>query len=228
MSLPSGLAFFRYVILAILSAYFLEGIVKRMPFVRDDGGRSAAGFASNNVGDCVCRSVAIASGRPYHKIYDALARGNETQRRSKRTHPAHCGVRSASDGVYVQRKWFKDYMRRLGFEWVPTMRIGQGCKVHLRANELPKGRLVVEVSKHSTAVIDGVIHDTYDPSRNGTRCVYGYWTFKGAAHRKQSEGAQAKNKRTNVARRDGRKRVKKPLHPVRRGFLAALRQWLRW
>jgi hypothetical protein len=178
--------------------------VKRMLFVRDDGGRVAAGF-SGNVGDCVCRSIAIAWGRPYREIYDPLARGNETQRRSKRTHPAHYGVRSASIGIYVQRKWFKDYMRALGFEWVPTMRIGQGCEVHLRANELPMGRLVVEVSKHSTAVIDGVIHDTYNPSRNGMRCVYGYWRFKGAAHRKQSEGAQAKKKRTNVARRDGRK-----------------------
>jgi hypothetical protein len=24
-------------------------------------------------------------------------------------------------------------------------------------------------------VIDGVIHDTHDCSRNGTRCVYGYY-----------------------------------------------------
>lgn len=23
---------------------------------------------------------------------------------------------------------------------------------------------------------DGVIRDTHDPSRDGTRCVYGYWT----------------------------------------------------
>jgi hypothetical protein len=186
-----------------------------MPFVRDDSGRSSAGFASNNVGDCVCRSIAVASGRPYQEICDALAGGNETQRHSKRTHPAHYGVRSASIGIYVQRKWFKDYMCGLGFEWVPTMRIGQGCTVHLRANEL--GRLVVEVSKDSTAVIDGTIHYTYGPSRNGTRCVYGFWRCKDATRQKQSEGAQAKKKRTNLARRDGRKRVKKS--PVRRGFL---------
>ncbi len=38
------------------------------------------------------------------------------------------------------------------------------------------GRLIVSVSKHMTAVIDGVIHDTHNPSRDGTRCVYGYWT----------------------------------------------------
>jgi hypothetical protein len=47
--------------------------------------------------------------------------------------------------------------------------------VHPRAEELPDGRLVVRVSRHMCAVIDGVIHDTHDPSRAGTRCVYGYW-----------------------------------------------------
>lgn len=46
-------------------------------------------------------------------------------------------------------------------------------------NELPPGRLVVSVSKHLTAVVDGVIHDRYDPSRDGTRCVYGYWRSHG-------------------------------------------------
>ena len=56
------------------------------------------------------------------------------------------------------------------------MQIGQGCKVHLRADELPPGRLVVSVSRHTTAVIGGVIHDTYDPAREGTRCVYGYYS----------------------------------------------------
>ena len=80
-----------------------------------------------------------------------------------------------TDGIHVKRKWCQDYMRELGFVWVPTMGIGTGCKVHLRARELPKGRLVVSCSKHWTAVIDGVIHDNHDPSRGGRRCVYGYW-----------------------------------------------------
>lgn len=26
---------------------------------------------------------------------------------------------------------------------------------------------------------DGEIHDTYDPGRNGTRCVYGYYKKRG-------------------------------------------------
>ena len=51
-------------------------------------------------------------------------------------------------------------MESLGWKWTPTMQIGSGCTVHLRADELPSGGLVVSVSKHLTAVIDGVIHDT--------------------------------------------------------------------
>jgi hypothetical protein len=55
------------------------------------------------------------------------------------------------------------------------MKIGSGCTVHLRADELPEGRLIVSVSRHTVAVIDGMIHNTHDPSRGETRCVYGYW-----------------------------------------------------
>jgi hypothetical protein len=68
-------------------------------------------------------------------------------------------------------------MKELGFTWTPTMTIGSGCTVHLRADELPSGRLVCSVSNHNVAVIDGVIHDTYDCSRKGSRCVYGYWSL---------------------------------------------------
>ena len=66
----------------------------------------------------------------------------------------------------------------LGFEFVATMTIGSGCKVHLKAEELPKGTIICRVSNHYVTVIDGVINDTYDCSRNGTRCVYGYWKLK--------------------------------------------------
>lgn len=134
----------------------------------NDGGRQAAGF-KGNAGDCVARAVAIASGRPYREVYDRLAAGNATQRgRGSKQ-------RSARDGIDTKRKWFKDYMTELGFEWVATMQIGSGCKVHVRADELPAGRLVLNLSRHCAAFIDGVLMDTYDCSRNGTRCVYGYW-----------------------------------------------------
>lgn len=147
-----------------------------MTFVLNDGGRHAAGF-KGQAGDCVCRAIAIASGLPYRQVYDRLAAGNAGQRITKRTAKSGRG-RTARNGIYTQRKWFKDYMAELGFVWVPTMAIGSGCKVHLREDELPMGRLVCMLSKHACAVIDGHIHDTYDPSRGGQRCVYGYWRLE--------------------------------------------------
>lgn len=139
-----------------------------MKFVRNDGGRAEAGF-KGSAGDCVARAVAIASGRPYAEVYAALANGMGSQRKATKG-------RSARNGVSTKRKWFKDYMASLGFKWTPTMLIGQGCKVHLRADELPSGRLVVAVSRHYCAVIDGVLHDTFMDLRDGKRCVYGYWS----------------------------------------------------
>jgi len=143
-----------------------------MKFIYNDGGRKQADY-KGQAGDCVARAIAIASEQPYQTVYDILAEGNASQRRSK--HDRGKRTRSARDGIKVTRKWFKDYMASIGFEWTPTMLIGSGCKVHLRDGELPKGRLVVSVSKHYTSVIDGVINDTHDCSREETRCVYGYW-----------------------------------------------------
>ena len=141
-------------------------------FVLNDGGRALAGY-KGKARDCVCRAICIASGLPYQQVYDALAKGTGSQRAGKNgKRPA-----SANNGINTSRKWFKDYMESIGFVWVPTMQIGGGCKVHVDANELPKGRLVLSLSKHYAAFIDGVLHDTHDSSRDGTRCVYGYWKF---------------------------------------------------
>lgn len=139
----------------------------------NDGGRADAGY-KGTTGDCVTRAIAIAAELPYKEVYNRLAEGNAKQRITKKSRKS-AGQRTASKGITVQKKWFKDYMKELGFEWVATMQIGSGCKVHLDEDELPKGRLVCNVSRHSCAVIDGVLNDTYDCSRMGTRCVYGYW-----------------------------------------------------
>ena len=149
-------------------------------FHRDDGGREVAGF-KGKAGDCVSRAIAIASGRPYQEIYDRLAEGNATQRMSRRERQSNSrtGRKTARHGIFTKRKWFKDYMKELGFKWVACMGIGTGCQVHVRADELPsEGRLVLNLSKHSVAYVDGVLRDTYDCSRHGTRCVYGYYIME--------------------------------------------------
>jgi len=73
---------------------------------------------------------------------------------------------------------YRDVYDSLAARWFPTMGIGTGCRVHLRADELPEGRIIARLSRHLCAVIDGVPHDTHDPSRDGTRCVYGYFMWE--------------------------------------------------
>jgi len=140
-----------------------------MRWIQDDGGRAAAGY-SGSAADCVCRAIAIATGMPYQAVYEAINEAGAVERSSKQRR----GKRSsAREGVYKATE--KKLLLALGWVWTPTMRIGSGCTVHLRREELPGGRLIVQVSRHLVAVIDGEIHDTHDPSRDGTRCVYGYW-----------------------------------------------------
>jgi len=151
----------------------------RCRWVKDDGGRSESGIprADQAVGDCVARAIAIATQRPYREVHDALvvrsvqhahvdnsAYGKWVRRRG--------GVRAfdadhgCSDGAYGS------YLESLGWKFTSTK--GQR-KVHLRADELPPGRLIVRVSRHLVAVIDGVIRDTHDSGGAGRRPVTGYW-----------------------------------------------------
>lgn len=139
-------------------AHILRDHPRPLDWEYDDGGRADAGF-KGEAGDCATRAIAIATGLPYRDVYDDLA---------------HYAGRSVRDGT--PRKAVDTYLGgELKWEWVPTMGIGTGCQVHLRMDELPFERLVVRVSKHWTAAIYNTIRDTHDPTRDGTRCVYGFW-----------------------------------------------------
>jgi hypothetical protein len=140
-----------------------------MDFIFHDGGRAAAGY-KGMTGDCVTRSIAIATGKTYVEVYDALNQLAQAERTSKRKRK-----RSRSrTGVF--RQTYQRYLESLGWRWTSTMSIGSGCQVHLRAAQLPQGPLIVRVSRHLTAVIDGILYDTHNCSRGGTRCVYGYFS----------------------------------------------------
>ena len=122
----------------------------------------------------ILNSVKVESTK---KIYDDLYKANEEFRTTSRTKLAR-SLKQKNDSPRsgTHRVVVKKYLEKLGWQWTPTMFIGQGCKVHLKKDELPSGTLIVSCSKHITVVKDGVLHDTYDCSRRGTRCVYGYWT----------------------------------------------------
>jgi len=144
-------------------------------FIFNDGGRSEAGF-KGFTGDCGVRAVAIATEKPYSEVYNELAKENKLYSESCNDRIARYIIRngpSPRKGIF--QEIMKSYLTKRGWTWVPTMKIGQGCKVHLKADELPRGRLIVRLSRHYTAIVDGVINDTYEDARGGTRCVYGYY-----------------------------------------------------
>jgi len=151
-------------------------MVTNMEFEYNDGGREAAGY-TGKAGDCVTRAISIAAKLDYQMVYDELRQHSDEYSNTRRNKIAKSIAKKGStprNGVH--KPIIREFLKQKGWEWHPTMRIGQGCTTHLLASELPSGRLIVSVSRHLVAVIDGVIHDTYDCSRFGTRCVYGYYT----------------------------------------------------
>lgn len=134
-------------------------------WIYNDGGRAAAGY-KGTTGDCVTRAIAIATGKPYAEVYaelNAAAQAERPRGRRKRS-SARTGVNKAT---------IRKYLESLGWNWKPCMGIGTGCTTH--PSDFGPGTYILSLSKHLTVIRDGVIHDTYDPSRNDTRCVYGYW-----------------------------------------------------
>lgn len=138
-----------------------------MTFQFNDGGRAAAGY-KGQAGDCVTRAIAIITGLSYQEVYDKINHACKTTRKKKST--------GSSARTGVAKSLSRKLLAEMGYQFTPTMGIGTGCRVHLRADELPAGRIICQLSGHLVAVIDGVIYDTYDCSRGGTRCVYGYYS----------------------------------------------------
>jgi len=147
----------------------------RCRWVRDDGGRCGAGGGTS---DCVPRAIAIATGKPYREVYEELVAANrEYVRRWPRSKVAGW-IRGRKDGrgfdpAYgAYSKVYRPYLESLGWQFTST----KDHKVRLRADELPSGRLIVEVRRHLLAVIDHVIRDTFDSGGAGRRPVVGYYT----------------------------------------------------
>ena len=136
-----------------------------MKFVYSDGGRSKY-YDAIKVGDCVTRAICNATGKDYKEVYDLINSYASSEKRTNKS-TSRNGV---SKGTTYR------VLTDMGWTWVPTMFIGRGCQVHLNENELPSGIIIVSVSKHLACVKDGVLFDTFDCTRGGRRCVYGYYT----------------------------------------------------
>jgi hypothetical protein len=155
----------------------------RCRWVKDDGGRRKSGIAraagrKDAAGDCVVRAIAIATERPYCDVHDALTlasvryvyagRASEWSKWAKR----RGGVRTFDPDHGCSDEVYAPYLESLGWSCVSP----KGQRVRLRADELPRGRLIVSIHRHLVAVIDHVIHDTHDCGGAGRVPVKDYWT----------------------------------------------------
>ncbi|EMI17165.1 hypothetical protein RMSM_05910 [Rhodopirellula maiorica SM1] len=135
-----------------------------MEFIWNDGGRAASGFVGLT-GDCVTRSIAIATGTSYRDVYRDLGEvSNKSPRNGVSTHHSDA------------------YLKQLRWQYTP----GRGQK--FAASVIPKGIVVVHLEMpdrwrhgHFCTVIDHVIHDTWNPSDEPDYQIAGYWTCEAVA-----------------------------------------------
>ena len=122
-----------------------------MKFYQTDNGRICKTFKD----DCVVRSISLATDQSYQQTFsDLMELGLEIG-----AYPNHDKV------------WIK-YLERKGFVKNKPPRIN-GKMIKLRNwSEAPKVA-VVRNSKHLTAIVDGILHDTWDCRY---RPVNSYWT----------------------------------------------------
>jgi len=150
-----------------------------MPWVRADGGYATSGHKAKR-GNEIVTAIAIATRQPYGTVYRELyTRQIEFVRRTRskriKAYADKNGTSISQVGVWPEV--YKPYLVELGWEWTPVMGIGTGTTMHLTYDEVPdKPVLLLSISKSMCAVVNGVVHAPQDPSRDGTRAVYGYWT----------------------------------------------------
>jgi hypothetical protein len=135
-------------------------------WVYDDGGSG-----SHDLKDCVPRAIAIASGRPYDEVHEQCEECNAGALDDAYLTPEERAAHEAmaEDGLDYHGTAGADegldsYLEELGFQY---HRCGLGD------DPLPTtGRLIVVMPGHFAAVIEGVLHDTWDCRG---RPVEGYW-----------------------------------------------------
>jgi hypothetical protein len=136
-----------------------------MDFIWSDGGRAACGFVGLT-GDCVARSIAIATGTVYRDVYDALGKACEKSVRH--------GVRAEIAASYLAVRNWKYF---------------EGSDQAFEIGKLPKGIVIVHIAKrnsrshHFCTVIDHVVHDTWNPADDDDYLLLSYWTQSSTQNR---------------------------------------------
>ena len=104
----------------------------------------------NDIADCVIRSISVLTDRSWREVYDELA------------------DLAGDKGLMFDRVEFvEDYL---------DDRYPRECHysktIREFAEEFPRGKYAVTMDGHITAIIDGYIVDSFDPSNRVMRCAW--------------------------------------------------------
>lgn len=129
-----------------------------MEFIWNDGGRAACGYVGAT-GDCVTRSIAIATGLAYRTVYDSLGKLAE---------------KTPRNGIAIEHP--SQFLSQVGWQHRKV-----DC-VPFVESSLPEGIVICFVTKkngrcpHLTTVIDRVVHDTWNPEDDECYFLSALWT----------------------------------------------------
>ena len=104
----------------------------------------------NDIEDCVIRCLSVLTNRSWRSVYDELS-------------DLAGDVGLMFDDVEFVEDYLDDRYER---ECHYSKKVGEF------AREYPWGRYAVTMNNHITAIIDGVIYDTFDPSNRIMRCAW--------------------------------------------------------
>lgn len=139
-----------------MSGVGLDGVAYdlKYPMLLDDSGRSKS-TRPKQKNDCTVRAIALVRGMGYDEAYDLMAEEG----------------RKCSKGFDIV-KWLKkqSWAKKMAFPAVKGERRMNPAKF---CETYKEGKYICRVSKHVFAVIDGVVHDTFESRPD--RCIYTAW-----------------------------------------------------
>lgn len=104
----------------------------------------------NNIADCVIRCLSVLTDRSWREVYDELT-------------DLAGDVGLMFDRVEFVEDYLDDRYKR---ECHSSITVGEFAKEH------PYGKYAITMNGHITALIDGVIIDTFNPSKRTMRCAW--------------------------------------------------------
>ena len=105
---------------------------------------------NRHIDDCVIRAISTLTNRSWKDVFDELS-----------------DLASDKGYMFDNVEFVEDYLdNRYPRECHYSKTVGEFAK------EYPRGKYAITMNGHITALIDGVLYDTFDPSERIMRCAW--------------------------------------------------------